>query len=171
MAEGTNEGSTAVPARWLDVTEQRAWRAYVAATQLMSDNLDRQLQRDSRMPHTYYQLLVWLSEAPGRAMRMTDLAERTKITRSRLSHAVARLEKDGWVRREDCPTDRRGQLAVLTDRGFAALAAAAPGHVEAVRTAIFDRLDTEQIGQLTAIMRVIAEGLTPAGAPDLPWRR
>ncbi len=66
-------------------------------------------------------LLVWLSESPDRRMRMTELAERSKITRSRLSHAVARLEKDGWVAREDCPTDRRGQVAVLTDQGRAAL--------------------------------------------------
>ncbi len=159
------------PVRWLDEGEQRAWRAYTAATQLLSDHLDRQLQRDCGMPHTYYQLLVWLSEAPERAMRMTELAERSKITRSRLSHAIARLERDGWVRREDCPTDRRGQLAVLTDAGFAALAAAAPGHVEAVRGALFDRLDAEQVRQLDAIMQTIAEGLSPQCRADLPWRR
>ena len=170
-AERSDEGSAAAPVRWLDAAEQRAWRAYTAASQLLSDHLDRQLQRDAGMPHTYYQLLVWLSETPGRAMRMTELAERSKITRSRLSHAIARLEKDGWVRREECPTDRRGQLAVLTDRGFAALAEAAPGHVEAVRTAIFDRLDADQIRQLEAIMRIVAEGLSPDCGPDLPWRR
>jgi DNA-binding MarR family transcriptional regulator len=170
MVERTDDGATAAP-RWLDPEEQRAWRAYVGATQLVSDHLDRQLQRDSGMPHAYYQLLVWLSEAPGRAMRMTELAERTKITRSRLSHAVARLEQDGWVRREECPTDRRGQLAVLTDRGFAALAAAAPGHVAAVRVALFDRLDAEQVRQLGAIMAVVAEGLSPDRGADLPWRR
>jgi DNA-binding MarR family transcriptional regulator len=171
MAERTDDEAAVARARWLDAREQSVWRAYVAATQLLSDYLDRQLQRDSRMPHTYYQLLVWLSEAPERSMRMTDLAERTKITRSRLSHAIARLEKDGWVRREDCPTDRRGQLAVLTDRGYAALAAAAPGHVEAVRTALFDRLDADQVEALGAVMRAIAEGLSPDGGADLPWRR
>ncbi len=157
--------------RWLDEEEQKAWRAYQAATQLLSDHLDRQLQRDSGMPHTYYMLLVWLSESPDRRMRMTELAERSKITRSRLSHAVARLEKDGWVAREDCPTDRRGQVAVLTDQGRAALETAAPGHVEAVRSAVFDRLDADQVRQLGDIMRTIAAGLSPCGGPDLPWRR
>jgi DNA-binding MarR family transcriptional regulator len=159
--------------RWLSKAEQRAWRAYLASTQLVSDALDRQLQRDARMPHAYYSLLVWLSETPDRSMRMTELAERSKITRSRLSHAIARLEQNGWVRRESCPSDRRGQLAVLTDEGYAALAAAAPGHVEAVRAAMFDRLSDEQVRQLGDICRVIAEGLQPKDGPgaDLPWLR
>ncbi|WP_269855682.1 MarR family winged helix-turn-helix transcriptional regulator [Streptomyces sp. RPT161] len=157
--------------RWLDDGQQKTWRAYMAASQLLSDHIDRQLQRDAGMPHTYYSLLVWLSESPERRMRMTDLAERSKITRSRLSHAVGRLEHNGWVRREDCPTDRRGQMAVLTEEGFAALAAAAPGHVEAVRCALFDRLSAEQVCQLGEIMRTVAEGLAPHGGADLPWRR
>jgi DNA-binding MarR family transcriptional regulator len=165
---------TAEP-RWLSEEEQRAWRAYMASAQLVSDALDRQLQRDAGMPHAYYSLLVWLSETPERRMRMTELAERSKITRSRLSHAISRLEQNGWVRRENCPSDRRGQLAVLTDEGFAALAAAAPGHVEAVRSAIFDRLSPEQIQQLGEIHRVIAAGLQPktgtGAATDLPWLR
>src|SRR5690349_6111166 len=96
--------------RWLNEEQQSAWRAYIAATRLICDHIDRQLQRDAGMPHLYYMLLVLLSEAPQRRMRMTDLAERAKITRSRLSHAISRLEKDGWLRREDCPTDRRGQI-------------------------------------------------------------
>src|SRR4051794_41000104 len=104
--------------RWLSEEEQCAWRAYVASTQLVSDALDRQLQRDAGMPHAYYQLLVALSEAPERRMRMTELAECLKITRSRLSHAISRLERDGWVRRQNCVSDRRGQLAVLSDAGF-----------------------------------------------------
>lgn len=95
-----------------------------------------------------------------------------KITRSRLSHAIARLEKNGWVRREDCPSDRRGQFAVLTDEGHEMLRQAAPGHVSAVRQAFFDRLTPEQNQALGDAMRVIAEGLQPkdAGA-DLPWLR
>ena len=79
-----------------------------------------------------------LSEAPGRALRMSQLAEASTSSKSRLSHAVARLEERGWIRRTDCPTDRRGQVAQLTDEGFAALAAAAPGHVEQVRRALID---------------------------------
>lgn len=158
--------------RWLDDEEQRTWRAYLHATMLLEDHLDRQLQRDAKMPHVYYGLLVQLAQAPRRSMRMTELARDAKITRSRLSHAVARLEKHGWVRREDCPSDKRGQNAILTDEGFEVLRESAPGHVTAVRQALFDRLTREQQKSLGEIMRIIAEGLQPneAGA-DLPWLR
>ncbi|MFM9368403.1 MarR family winged helix-turn-helix transcriptional regulator [Streptomyces sp. Da 82-17] len=158
--------------RWLNDEEQRTWRAYLHATMLLEDHLDRQLQRDAKMPHVYYGLLVQLSQAPRRRMRMTELARSAKITRSRLSHAVARLEQNGWVRREDCPSDKRGQNAILTDEGYEVLKQSAPGHVTAVRQAIFDRLTAEQQKSLGEIMRIIAEGLQPneAGA-DLPWLR
>lgn len=122
------------------------------------------------MPHVYDALLVKLSWAPRRRMRMTELAQAVKITRSRLSHAVARLEKNGWVRREECASDKRGQNAILTDEGFAMLDQAAPGHVAAVRWAIFDRLSPEQVDQLGEICRSMLEGLQPDGA-DLPWLR
>jgi DNA-binding MarR family transcriptional regulator len=82
---------------------------------------------------------------------MSQLAELTTSSPSRLSHAVARLEEKGWVRRERHPTDRRGALAVLTDAGLVAVRAAAPGHVSAVRDAVFDRLAPEQVAQLRAI--------------------
>ncbi|MCX4725994.1 MarR family winged helix-turn-helix transcriptional regulator [Streptomyces sp. NPDC090052] len=158
--------------RWLSDEEQRIWRAYLHATTLLEDHLDRQLQRDAGMPHIYYGLLVKLSQAPRRRMRMTELAMDAKITRSRLSHAIARLERNGWVRREDCPSDKRGQNAVLTPAGTKVLERTAPGHVDAVRQALFDRLSPEQIGQLGEIMRVMAEGLQPQGEDaDLPWLR
>ncbi|MER7518926.1 MarR family transcriptional regulator [Streptomyces sp. NPDC126499] len=158
--------------RWLSGEEQRAWRAYLHATTLLEDHLDRQLQRDAGMPHVYYGLLVQLSQAPRRRMRMTELARDVKITRSRLSHAVARLEKNGWVVREECPSDKRGQFARLTDEGYEVLRRTAPGHVEAVRQALFDRLTAEQVEQLGAIMRTVAEGLQPTGPDaDLPWLR
>ncbi|MFH8882303.1 MarR family winged helix-turn-helix transcriptional regulator [Streptomyces californicus] len=163
--------STGAP-RWLTDEEQHTWRAYLHATTLLEDHLDRQLQRDAGMPHTYYGLLVQLSQAPRRRMRMTELARNAKITRSRLSHAIARLEKNGWVRREDCPSDKRGQNAVLTDDGYAMLGRSAPGHVEAVRQALFDRLTPEQVKSLGEIMKVLATGLEPEGADaDLPWLR
>ena len=145
--------------RWLDSQEHRAWRSYLAATRLLASQLDRELQRDSQIPHTYYEILVQLSEAPNRSLRMSDLADASESSRSRLSHAVSRLEKNGWVRREICPTDRRGAFAILTDDGFAALKNAAPAHVESVRTHLFDRLTQEQVGQLTAICDSITEGL------------
>jgi DNA-binding MarR family transcriptional regulator len=158
--------------RWLTDEEQFVWRSYIEAVTLLEDHLDRQLQRDAGMPHVYYGLLVELAESPRRRLRMTELAKHAKITRSRLSHAVARLEKSGWVRRENCPSDKRGQYAVLTDEGHAVLRRTAPGHVDAVRQAVFDRLSPEQQKSLGEIMRIIAEGLQPAGAgADLPWLR
>ncbi|MER5373725.1 MarR family transcriptional regulator [Streptomyces sp. NPDC002553] len=158
--------------QWLTAEEQRIWRSYLHATYLLEDHMDRQLQRDAGMPHVYYGLLVKLAEAPRRRLRMTELAMQAKITRSRLSHAVARLEKNGWARREDCPSDKRGQFAVLTEQGLEMLKSAAPGHVNAVRNALFDRLTPEQQKSLGEIMEIIAEGLQPneAGA-DLPWLR
>ena len=93
-------------------------------------------------------------------MRMSELAEHTRSSRSRLSHAVARLEEKGWVRRVDCPTDRRGQVAQLTDAGFAILEGAAPGHVAAVRSQVIDVLTPGQIDQLTEIGTAIRNGLT-----------
>ncbi|MFI7701966.1 MarR family winged helix-turn-helix transcriptional regulator [Nonomuraea sp. NPDC049480] len=141
--------------RWLDEDEQRTWRKFLAATQLINEALDRQLQRDANMPHAYYVILVRLSEAPGRTMRMSELAARAQSSQSRLSHAVARLEERGWVRRERCPADRRGNLAVLTDEGFAVLAAAAHGHVEEVRRTLFDVLESEQVRELDEICSAI----------------
>ncbi|WP_372344961.1 MarR family winged helix-turn-helix transcriptional regulator [Streptomyces sp. KL116D] len=166
------ESMNSTEPRWLTQDEQLTWRAYLHATTLLEDHLDRQLQRDAKMPHVYFGLLVALSEAPRRRLRMTELAINAKITRSRLSHAIARLEKSGWVRREDCPSDKRGQFAVLTDEGLEVLAKTAPGHVSAVRQALFDRLTPEQQKSLGEIMRIVAEGLQPkdAGA-DLPWLR
>lgn len=158
--------------RWLNDEEQRVWRSYIEASTLLEDHLDRQLQRDAGMPHLYYSLLVKLAEAPQRRLRMTELAMLAKITRSRLSHAVARLEKNGWVRREECPSDKRGQFAVLTDEGFEVLRRHAPGHVNAVRQALLDRLTPEQQKSLGEIMEIVAEGLQPSEAgADLPWLR
>ncbi len=155
--------------KWLTADEQRAWRAFLEATNLLSDTLDRQLQQGAGMPHAYYEILVRLSEAEGRAMRMSELAERTRSSRSRLSHAVARLEERSWIERVDCPTDRRGQVAHLTETGFAALVAAAPGHVAAVRDHVIDRLTPAQLEALEQISRDILGGCTaPAGPLSAP---
>jgi DNA-binding MarR family transcriptional regulator len=152
--------------RWLSAQEQVVWRSFIEATQLLIDRLDQELQHDSGIPHTYYEVLVRLSEVPDRRLRMSALADRSMSSRSRLSHAVARLEQNGWVRRELCATDRRGQLAVLTDAGFAALEAAAPRHVEGVRTHLLDPLTPEQVEQLGAICIAIAGGLRDACDAD-----
>lgn len=155
--------------RWLTADEQHVWRSFLAATQLLYERLDQELQRDSGISHAYYEVLVRLSEAPDRRLRMSELAARSLSSRSRISHAVARLEEAGWVRRESCATDRRGYEAVLTDAGFAALVAAAPGHVEGVRTYLFDPLTPEQVRQLGDICGTVADRLRkdrPPGASD-----
>ncbi|WP_328450798.1 MarR family transcriptional regulator [Streptomyces sp. NBC_00386] len=161
--------------RWLTAAEQHAWRSYLSASSLLEDAIDRRLQAEAGMPHLYYSILAKLSEAPERRLRMTDLAEAQKITRSRLTYAVTRLEKDGTVRREGCPTDKRGHMAILTDEGMALLERVAPGHVETVRTAIFDHLTPEQVRQLDeicgTITRAIQGGNSGAPGEDLPWRR
>ena len=149
-------------ARWLTAQEQVIWRNFVAAWGGLLATVDSQLQRDSGLPLAYYEILVQLSEAPGRALRMTQLAQASSSSKSRLSHAVTRLEERGWVRRTDCPTDRRGQIAELTDEGFAALAAAAPGHVEQVRRALFDSLTAEQLSELAGISQAL---LAATGSP------
>src|SRR6266487_118072 len=133
--------------RWLTAGEQRAWREFVTACQTLFTAVEAQLQHGAGFPHGYYEILVRLSEAPGRALRMSQLAEASTSSKSRLSHAVARLEERGWIQRADCPTDRRGQVAQLTDQGFAALAEAAPGHVAQVRRSLIDVLTSEQLRQ------------------------
>jgi DNA-binding MarR family transcriptional regulator len=147
--------------RWLDDEESRTWIAWVLSTRLLWDELERDLQRDAGMPFSYYEVLVMLSQAPDRSWRMSDLADATQSSRSRLSHAVTRLEALGWVRRESCPSDRRGALAVLTPEGFAALEAAAPDHVESVRTHLFDLLSPAQRRALREISDVLLDHLLP----------
>jgi DNA-binding MarR family transcriptional regulator len=141
------------------------WRNYLAATRMVESAIDRQLQKDSGMPTTYYEIMVSLSEAPDQTLRMSELADRSRFSRSRLSHAVARMEQEGWVERRDCPSDKRGAFAVLTEKGFATLADAAPGHVEQVRSLLFDVLSEEQIEQLGEICAAMRKaGDDPCGS-------
>jgi DNA-binding MarR family transcriptional regulator len=148
--------------RWLTDDQQRTWRAYLQATQQLEDQLDRELQRDASMPLAYYQILAMLSEAPNWTLRMSDLAAITWSSRSRLSHAVDRLEENGWVQRSSCPSDKRGSFAVLTEAGYQALASAAPMHVESVRRHLFDQLTPTQTEQLRAITTAIVGALNSA---------
>jgi DNA-binding MarR family transcriptional regulator len=147
--------------RWLDAEEQRAWRAWLFGSMLLQDRLDRELTHETGISHAYYEILVALSEAPDRMMRMSELADRCLSSRSRLSHAVSRLEERGWVRRQVCPDDGRGLLAVLTEEGFAALEGAAPVHVEGVRRHLFDRLSPEQVAAMREIGEVLLRHLDP----------
>jgi DNA-binding MarR family transcriptional regulator len=154
--------------RWLGPEELAAWMSYVAATTLLDSALDRQLQREAGMPLAYYQILAMLADVPERTLRMSDLAAITQSSQSRLSHAVTRLERRGWILRRPCSEDRRSTWATLTDTGYAALAAAAPGHVAAVREHLFDQLSCEQVRQLQAICRTVLAGM--AMVPDVPPR-
>jgi DNA-binding MarR family transcriptional regulator len=149
----------------LSPAEQAAWRSFVDAVQLLNTDVEAQLQRDSHISHADYEILVRLSEQPGRSLRMSELAARAVFSRSRLSHAVGRMEREGWVRREPSPEDGRGLRAVLTDEGFAVLAAAAPGHVEAVRTALLDPLTPEQVQQLAVIAKTIVAAAQARSVP------
>ena len=154
--------------RWLDAEEQKAWRAWLYSAQLLLDRLDRDLTHRTGISHAYYEILVALSETPEQMMRMSELADRCLSSRSRLSHAVSRLEERGWVRRQVCAEDGRGQLAVLTEEGFAALDAAAPVHVESVRTHLFDQLTPEQVENMRDLGETLLEHLDPATVRALP---
>lgn len=145
--------------RWLSEHEQRVWRLLVPVLHDLPAALDRQLQVEAGIPHAYYMILAMLSEAPERELRMTELAQRTATSLSRLSHAVARLEDQGWVRRRRCPTDRRGQIAQLTDAGFAKVVDSAPGHVAQVRRLVFDALTPQQLDALGEIATAIGDAV------------
>ena len=146
--------------RWLSTEEQQAWRAYLEANRLLFEAIGAQLQRSAEMPHNYYEILVRLSEAPGRALRMSDLADASVSSKSRISHAVTRLEERGWVRRTECATDRRGLVCHLTPKGYAALEEIAPGHVECVRSSMFDALSPAQVKQVRVISEAMVKQLS-----------
>src|SRR5690349_2587488 len=147
--------------RWLDADEQKAWRAWLYSSLLLQDRLDRELTHQTGISHAYYEILVALSEAPGRAMRMSELADKCLSSRSRLSHAVSRLEERGWVRRQVCESDARGQLAVLSDEGLTAPEAAPPHNVTGDRTHLFDQLTPQQIENIRDIGETLLRHLDP----------
>ena len=132
---------------WLTPDEQEAWRAFLATSKLLFRQLDRDLQPFG-LSGNDYEILVVLSEAPEHRLRMTDLADATAQSRSRLSHQITRMETAGLVRRESCPGDKRGLFAVLTDTGMATIERVAPYHVESVRRHFIDLLTPEQLDTL-----------------------
>lgn len=152
--------------RWLDDSEMRVWRAFVTASVRVFEQLDRELKERHGLSHDDYAILVNLSEAPGRRLRMTELAGRVLESKSRLSHHVGRLEADGLVRRESCPNDRRGLFAVLTVAGLQRLHSAAPDHARSVRHHFLDRLDRAQLGSIADALAAVADPLDGAGTSD-----
>ncbi|MFM7211699.1 MAG: MarR family winged helix-turn-helix transcriptional regulator [Actinomycetota bacterium] len=143
--------------RWLTDDQQASWRAWIAASLLLPERLNRDLQERTGLSLPDYEILVHLSEAPDRRLRMSDLAAATMSSRSRLSHQIDRLAAEGLVERERCLDDRRGAFAVLTTRGWETLVATAPTHVESVREHLVDVLSPEEFAELGRLCRVIAD--------------
>jgi DNA-binding MarR family transcriptional regulator len=152
--------------RWLDRREQEAWRSYLRMAGRLSAHLNRQLQADSDLSLADFDVLVHLTDVPERRLRVVELARELEWEKSRLSHHVARMERRGLVRREECEDDGRGSYIVLTPAGLAAIESAAPGHVATVRDVVFDALTPEQVLALGAVAdRVLARlDSVPAGA-------
>ncbi|WP_434062036.1 MarR family winged helix-turn-helix transcriptional regulator [Actinotalea lenta] len=157
--------------RWLTEDELQAWVRLVAVVELLPGSLEQQLRRDSGLSHFEYYVMAMLSEAPERRLRMTALAARSNATLSRLSHVVSRLEDRGLVERAPCPADGRATNAVLTEAGWRAVEAAAPGHVEQVRRTVLDALEPQQVDQLRAIAGAILDRLDPDGVMTAPYSR
>lgn len=142
--------------KWLSPAEMKAWRSYIIASRHLLEALDTDLNgHDLSMPD--YEILAQLSDAPERRLRMSELAEITLLSRSRLSHRMKVMEKAGWVEREACPSDKRGFFAVMTPKGWKAIVAAAPDHVASVRTRFVDHLSTQEQVVLAGIFSRIEE--------------
>ncbi|MEY3094783.1 MAG: hypothetical protein RLZZ317_1286 [Actinomycetota bacterium] len=136
----------------------KAWRSYIIASRRLLEALEIDLEgHDLSMAD--YEVMAQLSEAPGRRMRMSDLAELSMLSKSRLSHRMKVMEKAGWIKREECDVDRRGSWAVMTDKGWKAIVAAAPDHVSSVRRRFLDQLSVKEQENLTATFTHVTEEL------------
>ena len=147
--------------RWLDAAQQHDWRAFVDGSIRLNEIMDRDLKSKHGLSLSEYEILVRLSEAPDRRLRMAELAENASQSRSRLSHTCSRLESKGLVTRDDCPNDKRGVFANLTAEGYATLDRAARDHVETVRLFFVDVIDPEDLAAIgrafTAVIKRISE--------------
>jgi len=155
-----------VEIRWLSDGEQASWRAFTYMRVELETALERRLERDAGLSSADYQVLVPLSEAPGRRLRPRDLAGIAGWERSRLSHQVRRMESRGLVERLECPDDARGSVIKLTRKGHRAITKAAPDHVEAVREYVIDALSDSQLVALRRISERILERLRAAEAVE-----
>lgn len=148
--------------RWLDDTEQRVWRRLLAVAAALPGALDTDL-RAVGLTHPTYVVLAMLSEAPGRTLRMAELARRASSSPSRLTHTVTRLEQRGLVRRAAVQGDGRGAAATLTNAGWDVVVSAAPTHVATVRRLLFDGLTPAELAALDEVGARVATRL--AGQP------
>jgi DNA-binding MarR family transcriptional regulator len=137
--------------RWLDEHEQRAWRGYLAMSAQLTARMNRDLQRQSGLSLSDYDVLVQLTDRPDGRARVLELADALQWEKSRLSHHITRMRKRGLVDREDVEDDARGAFVVITDEGRRAIEEAAPAHVATVRDLIFDHLTKEQVEVLRSI--------------------
>lgn len=149
--------------RWLTPEQRSAWIALSAMTVVLPAALGAQLERDSGLSYVEYQVLSWLSMAPERTARMSEIAQRANLRLPHMSRVATRLEDSGWLARRTDPTDRRATLATLTEAGWEKVRAAAPGHVEEVQRLVFDHLTAEQVRRL----REIGASVVAAARPDL----
>ena len=156
-ATATATADTAV--RWLTQEQQHHWRDYLVGSSRLTEALGQQLERDAGLSLGEYEVLVRLSEAPDSTLRMSTLARELAHSRSRITHTIHRLQVAGLLERRACPADGRGVNAVLTPLGLARLAAAAPGHVDAVRTHLVDLLTDAQLEVLGDAMAVVGAAL------------
>jgi DNA-binding MarR family transcriptional regulator len=156
--------------RWLDDREAHVWQAHLAMHRELAAELERQLVRESGLSGAEYTILVPLSEAPDGVLRARELGAAAGWDRSRLSHQVTRMEKRGLVAREPCVEDGRGSMIRLTDEGRAAIEAAAPGHVAAVRRHFFDPLTAEEVELLGTLLDRILATLPADQDPSLVSR-
>lgn len=143
------------------------WVRLVGVTILLPGILESQLKRDAGLSFFEYHVLAMLSEAKGRTRLMSDLARWSNSSLSRLSHVVTRLEKQGWVRREACPNDRRATNAVLTEAGFAHIKQHAPRHLEEVRRQVFDVLEPDQVSSMAEALRSMLAQIDPGGMDEI----
>lgn len=150
--------------QWLSDEEQASWRAWIEASNTLNHRLSADLQRQHGITLADYEILVQLSEHSEKRMRMSDLAEATLSSRSRLSHQVDRLVKRGLVERQECELDKRGAFAALTDLGWQAIVQAAPDHVASVRAYLVDVLSPRDFASLGRACQEISENLQ--NSPD-----
>jgi DNA-binding MarR family transcriptional regulator len=134
--------------RWLTHDEQVLWRSWLTAITLVPEVLGRDLQEAHGLTMADYDILVRLSESADHALRMSELAHKTLVSRSRLTHQIDRMERAGLVLRQVCEEDGRGLRAVMTDAGWQLLQIAAKDHVESVRRRLVDVLTPEEFQAL-----------------------
>lgn len=146
--------------RWLTEAEQRAWQAYRRMFLLLNAQLARDLARDAGLSEADYDVLSALNASPDRRRRVSELADRMLWSRSRLSHHLARMQQRGLVVKEECESDGRGAVVVLTDDGAGTIERAAPPHVESVRRHFVDLLSPEQIEAFATIGETVVGHLT-----------